>query len=423
MFGKYLKYALCAFLVSVPFELVFAVPAAPGWRTYTQPSGETFTGALRGDEFFNFTVRATQEAINQDPAGSGSYPSGEYTIGQDARGVWYYVQEYVNPNDSTALQVLGNVPAHLPPPAGLSPRILPTQLKHTLPGTAHLTGISVAGDIYDRAFIVPANPIDTSVIKLALYSVDAAWCDTKTTSTAVSGNNITMEITSYQSPVPCPPTVESRFSVYEIGALTGGDYRVEIKKTLFDSNGAFISSQVTAGGPFYVTPTTSTPPQGTFNAPTTVAANPDGSFNYHAVYTPASPTALASYTISNVANTDPPGLVADGFCLGPATMDPKTVSVHGKLVDLTQNGVVSITFSACNGDYFYAETTITPPAPVDPCVSNPAAPGCPAGDDDNDGVKNSRDRCPGTASGVRVNRAGCATPVKKPPRTDHAGSD
>ncbi len=41
-------------------SLSWAVPAAPGVRTFTQPDGSTFRGQLRGDEFFNWVE--TQEA-------------------------------------------------------------------------------------------------------------------------------------------------------------------------------------------------------------------------------------------------------------------------------------------------------------------------------------------------------------------------
>ncbi len=423
MFGKYLKHALCALIISATYiTQAIAVPAMPGWRTYTQPSGETFTGALRGDEYFNFTVKATEEAIRQDPNGSGNYPVGEYTIDQDAQGVWYYVQEYVNPNDSIALQVLGTFPAHLPIPVGLSPRILPAQTKTTLPGTAHLRGgMELAGGVSGhRAFLRPANPIDTTVISLALYTAGTSPCPTVATAVAVAGNAVTMEITEQQLPpnMACIQVLLPRLDVAEVGVLAAGDYDYTIKRTLVDSNGGFISSQVAASGTFTVASSTPAPPpvQGKFDVPATVTANADGSFSYQAVYTPATPTSLSSYTISSVTNTQPPGLIADGWCLGPATTDSQTVSVSGNLVDLTQNGVVSINYSSCNGDHFYVETTILPPSPSDPCISNPTGTGCPQGDDDNDGVKNSRDRCPGTATGLRVNRAGCATHVRKPPR-------
>lgn len=469
MFGTYLKYALCALFISVTYAaLAAAAPAAPGWRTYTQPSGETFVAGLRGDEYFNFTVRATQEAIDQDPAGIGSYPAGEYTIGQDARGVWYYAQEYVNPNDSIALQVLSNTPAHLPPPDGITPRILPELTKTVLPGTTHLQGMSLTGGIgAHRVFLRPANPTNESRVSLALYTPNVNPCFPVTSSATVSGNTVTMEI------IELPPTPNMaciqislpRLDPALVGKLTAGNYNFTITKSRPNSY-PVIPSEVVASGVFTIASQPTTP--GTFDAPTTVPANPDGSFKYTAIYTPATPTSFMGVTIRNVSNTTA-GLYGDGLCMAPASMNPHGVGVSGNLIDLTKNGVVSISYSSCNGDHFDVETTITPPAPVDPCISNPTGPGCPqgdddndgvkngldqcpgtdpanaapgtmidpstgcfivtvdpctatptaagcpAGDDDNDGVQNSRDRCAGTASGVRVNRAGCPALVRKPP--------
>ena len=49
---------------------VWAVPAAPGVRTFTQPDGSTFEGHLRGDEFFNWVeTRESRVAVKNRTSG------------------------------------------------------------------------------------------------------------------------------------------------------------------------------------------------------------------------------------------------------------------------------------------------------------------------------------------------------------------
>jgi hypothetical protein len=105
---------------------------------------------------------------------------------------------------------------------------------------------------------------------------------------------------------------------------------------------------------------------GAFTGPTDVNAQPDGSYNFQAIYVAGPGDEIVnSFSFFGVANT------GDGIhydcgcgdfgspCSLPAGMSA-TVPVSGTLIDRTMNGVVEETFATCGSGSATFMTTIHP---------------------------------------------------------------
>jgi len=101
----------------------------------------------------------------------------------------------------------------------------------------------------------------------------------------------------------------------------------------------------------------------TLEAPVSVQTDGDGHFYFEAVFSAGPGDALFGYwTIDGTANTDFGILTADGFCIATiAEGEVDILQVEANLVDLEQNGTVTIEYFICEDQLYYTETLILMP--------------------------------------------------------------
>jgi M6 family metalloprotease-like protein len=156
-----LIFLMMGLIFTIPIAS-YAVPAAGIIEEISQPDGSPFKAQLQGDEFINWV---------QTPDG--------YTIARGRDGYWFYVSGY----DADNNPILTDVPAHQPPPANLSTRIMPSLEKSEVnpsienasydleTGVLHFPAVEIhnaGGDIEVLAvdFTLTANDSSESVFEL-----------------------------------------------------------------------------------------------------------------------------------------------------------------------------------------------------------------------------------------------------------------
>jgi hypothetical protein len=101
----------------------------------------------------------------------------------------------------------------------------------------------------------------------------------------------------------------------------------------------------------------------TLEAPAAVLSDGDGHFSFEGVFTAGPGDAIFGYwTIDGSDNTDFGIIIADGFCIG--TIEEGQVDilpVEANLVDLEENGSISIEYYICEDQIYFTETLILSP--------------------------------------------------------------
>ncbi len=115
----------------------------------------------------------------------------------------------------------------------------------------------------------------------------------------------------------------------------------------------------------------------TLDAPAKVFADDTGAFSYDAVFTASDPVIIAGFEINGppANNVNIGIIIADCFC--PPTFPgcpvvpavPFVIPVAGSLLDVSQDGTVTVQVFICDGETFEVKTIITHFSPPVPAVS------------------------------------------------------